>query len=418
MTIRKILLILMLLSISITPLFSYDTPDERQQLAENLLVKLVVIGAADPLYSWWGHIAFIIENLETGGSRYYDYGNFSFDQDSFLLNFVMGRMYYLKMASNPERQLKYNASLNRDVTVYTLNVVPEERLELLELLENDIRPENRVYLYNLFLDNCSTRIRDRMDVITDGAFSMKYKVSSDKTLRIHLRRFLYSNKFMDGLLNFALGPMADRPATEWDGMYLPDEMGRAVELMMVHDEDGNLIPLVKDKDVYNRAIGRPAVADYPPPNWHHGLIIGVILAVAAWFLTRESSAKMLHRSGFAVYSMLLSFFLAVPGLLLFFMACFTEHNYTFWNINLLFVNPFLFFTFALSLQLLIKRGLSVKAVRRCWAVTATGAVISLIIKIIPFFNQNNWETFLIVLPPALILSNIPAFLTKHKPTLM
>lgn len=395
MIIKKFTLFLFSAVMLAMPVLSVHAAEAESVPAEKLDIKLAVIGAADPLYSWWGHIAFIIENRETGAGRFYDYGNFSFEQDSFLKNFIMGRMYYLKMASNPDRQLRYNAYLNRDITIYTLNVQNPAKIELLKLLENDILPENRVYLYNLFLDNCSTRIRDRMDIITGGEFSRKYSAVSDKTLRIQLRRFLYSNVPMDLLLNFALSGMTDKPATEYEGMFLPAEMARGVENLSVTDESGKTVPFVRSKTVYHRADGRPFVPDYPPSNVQYGLIAGLLLGAAAFFSRGR---------GRAVFSLIYSFLLAVPGLLLFFMAFFTDHNYTHWNVNLLFINPFLFFTFALSIRKLSNKDVQSKSLRICWLATSAGAALSVLLKLIPACRQDNWSTLLIVLPAAIILA--------------
>lgn len=397
MTIKKIICLFILFCIITVPALFSENSAAGNDFAEDLEIKLAVIGAADPLYSWWGHVALIIENKENGAARWYDYGNFSFEQDSFLKNFIMGKMYYLKMASNPDAQLKYNAYLNRDVTIYTLNVRNADKLALFNLLEDDIKPENRVYLYNLFLDNCSTRIRDRMDAITGNRFSIKYDVTSDRTLRMQLRRFLYSNIPMDLLLNFALGGMTDKPITVYDGMFLPEELGRGVEKMFVTDDEGNTVPFVKDKVIYNEAEGRAPVPDFPPPNWQYGLIIGIILGVIAFFLKRK---------GRMVFSLALSLILALPGTLLFFMAFFTYHNYTYWNVNLLFINPLLFITFGLSIKQLGKRPLPDLYLKTCWLATLAGAVVSVLIKIIPACRQNNWQTLLIILPSALILSGI------------
>ena len=401
--IKKYLVFSILLLVLVTTGLSAQESMTREEFAENLKVSMVVIGAADALYSWWGHVAWIVENTETGASRAYDYGNFSFDQDAFLKNFIMGQMDYLKMASNPERMLRNNVFLNRTITIYTLNAKSLDKLRLLELLENDIRPENRTYRYNLFWDNCSTRIRDRMDVLTDEQFSKAYMVSSDKTLRMQLRRFLYSNVFMDWLLNFALSGVTDRVATEWDGMFLPEELGRAVETMMVSDENGNLVPFVSGKTIYNTAEGRPEVADYPPANWYYGLIAGVVLAAAAFLLKGK---------GKAVFSLVFSFTFGVFGSLLFFMSIFTDHNYSYWNMNLLFVNPFMLVIFAFSIRQLIKKSTSLRSLRICWMVIVAGGLLSIILKLIPFCRQNNWETLLLVLLPAVIMSDLPASVKK------
>ena len=397
--IKKYLVFSILLLVLVTTGLSAQESMTREEFAENLEVSMVVIGAADALYSWWGHVAWIVENTETGASRAYDYGNFSFEQEAFLKNFIMGQMDYLKMASDPERMLRNNVFLNRTITLYTLNAAPLDRLRLLELLENDIRPENRTYRYNLFWDNCSTRIRDRMDILTDSQFSKKYMVPSDKTLRMQLRRFLYSNVFMDWLLNFALSGVTDRTATEWDGMFLPEELGRAVETMMVRDANGNMVPFVSGKTIYNTAVGRPEVADYPPPNWYYGAIAGFVLAALAFLLKGK---------GETVFSLVFSFIFAVFGSLLFFMSVFTDHNYSYWNMNLLLVNPFMFVIFAFSIRQLVKKSASMRLLRIFWMVIVVGCLLSIILKIVPFFRQDNWETLLLVLLPAIVMSGIPA----------
>lgn len=415
MTFRKtVIFLILLLTASLLPAAAEEAA-ESTGFAEKLKISLTFIGPADALYSSWGHVAVIIENTESGASRYYDYGNFSFEQDSFIRNFVMGRLYFLKMASNAERQLKYNSFLNRDVTIYELNVRPENRLKLFEFLENDILPENRIYLYDHFYDNCSTRIRDMMDIITDGEFSSKYTVESDKTLRMQIRRFIYNQGFIDWLLNFAMKGAVDKPATVYEGMFLPLELEKGVTAMMVTNEAGERIPFVKSKEIINLAEGRPAIVDYPPSRWPYGLILGLILAAGAWLLQRKSDRVTAKRKLYAVYSMLLAFFLAIPGSLLFFMAIFTDHSFAYWNMNLLFINPFLFVVFGFSIRILADKKSQLQSLQRSWRIIAVGAVLSIILKIIPFCRQANWESILIVLPAAIVFSGALSSLSSLKP---
>ncbi len=401
MTSKRLLLLIITLLILTFGAFSDTAATD-----DFLEVKVAFIGPADPIYSWWGHVAVIIENKASGAAKAYDYGNFSFDQDSFVRNFIMGRLYFLKAASNPARLLKYNAFLNRDITVYTLDISLDKKLELYKFLENDILPENRVYLYDHFYDNCATRIRDLMNLVTDGQFDRTYDVPSDKTLRTQLRRSSYSSPFMDWLLNFALHAKTDAPATELEGMYLPMELERGVASLIVTDTDGNTRPFVKNIDIYNRAEGRAKVLDYPPPRWQYGLAVGLILGAAALLLKKNENRSRIKLRAVSLFSAVLSLVLAVPGSLLFFMAFFTDHYYTFWNMNLLFVNPFLFVTFAFSIGKLIRKNTG-GGLSRCWMITAAGAGLSIIMKMLPACRQENWETILIVLPAALVLSGIP-----------
>lgn len=44
----------------------------------------------------------------------------------------------------------------------------DEKEQLLALLEENYLPENRIYRYNYFYDNCTTRARDRIEECIDG----------------------------------------------------------------------------------------------------------------------------------------------------------------------------------------------------------------------------------------------------------
>ena len=367
--------------------------------------SLAFIGPADALYSWWGHVALIIEDKSAGSSRYYDYGNFSFSQDAFVRNFIMGRLYFLKMASNPGPQLRYSALLNRDVTIYELNLSDQRAAELSIFLENEILPENRIYLYDHFYDNCSTRIRDIIDTAVNGELK-KASEGPDLSLRKQLRRYTYNSLFMDWLLNFAINGEYDKPATLWEGMYLPGRLEQGIANLIITDDKGNRIPLVKTRTVLNRAEGRTVLPDLPPPMWPRGLVAGVFLTAVASLLKKKSWNSRLSKRLYALYSFLLSFTFAIPGTLLFFMAFFTDHSFTYWNRNLLYINPFLFITAALSLRLLIRKTDGENSVEKCWFVTLLGAAAALVISLIPASSQDCLMSILMLAPAAFVQSRL------------
>ncbi|MDC7124612.1 MAG: DUF4105 domain-containing protein, partial [Spirochaetales bacterium] len=362
---------------------------------------------------WWGHISIIVEDSETGNGRSYDYGNFSFNEENFVRNFVMGRLYFLKISSRASYHLKSCKHQNRDVTIYTLNVPPENKLKIIRFLENDVKAENRIYLYDHFYDNCSTRIRDEMDILTDGEFSKTFKVPSGMTLRQQLRRFSYRHHFMDWLLNFAISGIADKEITYFDGMYLPQELGVCLEKMVIHNADGSSGPFVINKEIYNKAFGRPEIPAKAPPQWQYGLIIGFIFALIAFILLINAEENPLKLKLTAIYSMLFSFVAAIPGSLLFFMAGFTDHAFAYWNMNLLFMNPLLFVVFAFSIRTIVKGQKELKALKICWTVVSAAIILDILLKIVPACRQENWESILIMLLPSLALSLIPGLLRKN-----
>jgi hypothetical protein len=141
---------------------------------ENLTLKIAVIGPGDELYFWWGHIALVIEDSTANASRFYDYGLFSFDNENFFYNFAFGRLLYSCGVSSTESNFGSYFKTNRDITIYTLEIQNEKRIEIKEFANHNVLPENRDYFYHHFRDNCSTRIRDIIDMMTDGQFSAEY----------------------------------------------------------------------------------------------------------------------------------------------------------------------------------------------------------------------------------------------------
>ncbi|MBI9107481.1 MAG: DUF4105 domain-containing protein [Spirochaetales bacterium] len=383
-------------------------------------VSIAFIGPADPLYSWWGHVAIIIEDKNTGDARYYDYGNFSFDEDSFINNFTMGRLYFLKKVTRPDPQLRYSAFLNRDVTLYKLNIPEDRKIEMIRFLENDVKPANCIYLYDHFYDNCSTRIRDILNTASGGELAKAAASYSGKTLRQQLRRFTRGSRFMDWLLNFSMKGNVDKPATVWESMFLPKELEAGISTLMVKDENGQEIPFVEGKKIYNQAKGRPEIPDMPPARWPLGFIVGAILAALGGLMLSKAADRTAVRRLFGLFSSLISLPLGLAGSLLLFMACFTDHNFTYWNMNLLFINPVMLVTLVFSLRLLFSRRATLKSVNRCWMITAAGAVLAIILKIIPFCRQDNWTSILLVLLPAMVFSGLLvrigslAFPDKHR----
>ena len=379
-------------------------------------ISVAFIGPADPIYSWWGHAAIIVEDNITGESGYYDYGNFSFDQDSFANNFIMGRLYFLKMVTNPAPQLRYAAFLNRDVTLYNLNIPDDRKAEIVSLLKNDVRPENRVYLYDHFYDNCSTRIRDVLDAASGGALSEAGKAPSGSTLRRQARRFTYFNPLIDWLFNFAMKGNIDSPASIWDTMFLPANLEKAVATLMITDEDGTKVPFASNKTILSRAEKRPVIPETPRPRWYFGLAAGILLAAVIFLMkrkfTKSPGGSVAAGRGIGAVSAALTLVLGTAGTLLFFMACFTDHSFAYWNMNLLFINPFLLVTFGVSIRLLIRGDRGMKSLELCWTLTAAGILLSVLLKIIPFCRQDNWNSLLLMLPPALALGG---FLRKMSP---
>jgi hypothetical protein len=381
---------------------------------ENLTLKVVVMGPGDELYFWWGHIALIVEDSITGRSRLFDYGLFSFDNENFFVNFAFGRLIYSCGVSPTDRVFANYMSANRSIDIYTLDIPPEKRLEVLRFAEINVLPENRDYYYHHFRDNCSTRIRDIIDLATDGQFFEKYGHAPSRfTFRDHVRRHTWFSPPVDWVLNFWMGQVIDIPITVWDDMFLPSEVGKHIDEFWYTDANGERRKLVTSIESYYRAHGRPIVLEVPRNQWPRQLVFSLVLSLVFGFFCFLQAKKI--RAGKILYGLSMSFagfVFGSAGLLLYFMNLFTNHDYTYENYNILFGTPLLLAAVPLGICYAFTKKRSKflfcdTLLRLLWLLTAIGIFVSMAIKLFPSFYQQNLTDQMLMLPLALTFALQP-----------
>ena len=376
-------------------------------------IKVAVAGPGDELYLWWGHIGIVVEDALTGESVLYDWGVFSFDNDNFFLNFAFGRLLYSCMVSPADLNFARNILQNRDITVYTLDLPAEKKLELVRFAENNMLPENRDYWYHHFDDNCATRVRDILDTATGGAFAARYRDAPGRfTLREHVRRHTWFSPFWDWLLNFLMGRGIDKPITVWEEMFLPSEIGMRIAGFTYTDEWGTERQLVSGVEVMNRAAGRPAVLDGPPPKQLWPLAVGLAFAAAGLLFAagRAGTRRRLFRIADGLFQAALGLWFGAAGLVLYFMSFFTNHDYTYHNLNV-FVHPLLLAALPLGLIAAFAKNeqryaRSRRLLRVLWTTVFAGGLVCAALSVL--LGQQNGAALALVLPVSLAFSVLPA----------
>jgi hypothetical protein len=379
------------------------------------------MGPGDQLYFWWGHIGLIIEDEATGNARFYDYGIFSFENTNFFTNFAMGRLLYSSGASSAARTFNAYIKTNRDILVYTLDLPPAKREEIRRFVENSILPENRNYYYHHFRDNCATRIRDIIDLMVDGQFKERFGNAPGRyTLRQHVRRHTWFSPFADWILNFLMGQDIDTPITVWEEMFLPSEIALRIEDFQYRDPAGVERNLVSKQDILNRAVNRPLVLAVPRKQWPRELLVGLgIAGILGVCIAQKKKHPPFYRMFWGMSQSILGLFFGIAGSILFFMTFFTDHDYTYHNSNVLYVNPLLLAAVPLGITFALnKKGkdrfFAEQLLRALWTYVVFGCLLSMVIKGFPGFYQQNQVTQALVLPFALMLSFMPPWIGRIK----
>ncbi|MDR1857956.1 MAG: DUF4105 domain-containing protein [Treponema sp.] len=393
--------------------------DAQTGRGEDLTVKIAVMGTGDQLYFWWGHIGLVIEDAHTGQNRMYDYGVFTINTDDFFLNFALGRLWYSSGASPVMSNLAAYINTNRDVVLYTLDLPPENRENVRRFAEESILPQNRNYLYHHFKDNCATRIRDILDIATEGQFKERFGDAPGRfTLRQHVRRHTWHSPPVDWILNFWMGQDIDTPITVWDEMFLPSEIAIRIGEFEYADPYGISRPLVSGTETVNQSVGRHPVLDVPRRQWPRELAFSLFLAaILGLLLYAQSKSPARGQVAVGICHTLLGIVFGVAGLLLFFMSTFTGHDYTYHNANLLFCNPLLLAAVPLGIRYAAsptydRRLRAEFTLRVLWLLVALGIFASMLVKLLPQFWQQNLTDQMLMLPIALLLALEPAGLRR------
>jgi hypothetical protein len=99
------------------------------------------------------------------------------------------------------------------------------------------------------------------------------------------------------------------------------------------------------------------------------------------------------------------------------MTFFTNHDYTYHNINIIYINPLLFA--AVPLGILYARGSRggrfppERLLRILWAYVFLGGALTLALRLLPGFYQQNQVTLALVLPFAFTLGFLTAWVKAH-----
>ena len=407
---QRILFLLMLMILFFLPQYSVfaqsRTGAQTGRWGDDLTLRVALIGPGDELYFWWGHIGLVVEDRRTDRARIYDWGLFSFENENFFVNFAFGRLIYSTGVTWAQSDFDRYIRANRSITLFTLDLPAEKKEAIVLFAEKNILPENRDYLYHHFDDNCATRIRDILDIALDGQFKATFgEMPGRFTLRQHVWRHTWFNPFFDWILNFWMGQGIDKPITVWDEMFLPSEIAKWIQNFRYTDLDGNERYLVSSVETVFSAVGRPVVRDTPINPWPGALLISLLFCELLLIFYILWGRRNGFRAFLGTVNSLLGLLFGIAGSMLFFMMLFTEHDYTFNNINIVFANPLFLAAVPLGLTFGFTKNarkclFAIRLLRVLWSYVLLGCLFTIVIRFFPAFFQQNQVTQALIIPIA------------------
>ncbi len=307
---------------------------------DSLSVYLLTVGQGDAVWERFGHNAIGVRDRRTNSDVLYNWGLFDFGQPDFIARFVHGDMRYWMAGSPAAVDIPFYEHENRDITIQELNLTPAQRHAVLAFVLWNSREENKYYRYDYFRDNCSTRVRDALDRVLNGA--LRAATSSEITTqsyRDHALRLMTGEKLVATGIDIGLGRPADRPISVWDEMFIPMRMRDRLRSIQVTDADGRALPLVASERAVWRS-GRTPEAHTPPRRAPAFLLIGTAVAALLLLAAGVVGPRATPRAGVArALTTIWSLLVGTIGVLLLYLRFGTAHVFAYHNLNLLQYNP-------------------------------------------------------------------------------
>ncbi len=301
----------------------------RMAITPQAQLSILTGSPGSEVYSSWGHTA--IRLLDPGQQPVLDltfnYGTFAFGP-GFYGRFLRGHLdYRLSVQGFSDFQTEYITS-SRGLIEQPLDLAPEDVQAVADFLAWNALPENRVYRYGFFGDNCSSRVLavlaevfgERWDAgcAADPGQSVSYRAA--------IAPYIAGLGWVRTGIEFALGALSDRPMGPCGSSFLPDGLMAQIQLAQL---DGHPIAGAGEELVPPE---RGWFAAHPAPPITPDVAFAVLLVLTAIGVWRGN--KWLSRAVLGVAAFL--------GVLLVLMWALTDHRDTWWNPDLAWASPLLF----------------------------------------------------------------------------
>lgn len=301
------------------------------QFKNDTTVYLITCGPGTETYSIYGHSALRIETSKS--DKVYNWGVFDFSTPNFAWKFARGRLEYMLDTESFERFVRSYFFEERSVVIQKVNLNSGEKAKLMSLVNENLRPENIKYRYDFFYDDCSTRIRDLLEKSIGENLVYPQAESGDlPTFREMIGKYQKPYPWLEFGIDLIMGSPGDVKANFRDRMFLPLDMQNALSNTQIY-RNGIKVPLLGENEI---------ILDFDPPvvtkNYYTNPLF--VFTMLLLFIILFSTLFKSRMANDVVDVMLFSIF-SILAVLMIFFNFFTDHQQMRWNLNILWLNPFL-----------------------------------------------------------------------------
>ena len=309
----------------------------RVEYFDSVEVSLLTCQPHDEVYSLYGHTAIRWHDLHPQSPDLaFNYGIFNFHAPHFALRFVFGLTDY-ELGAFPyhifQQEYRHFGSM---VTEQVLNLTSEEKARLHQALSENLRPENRIYRYNYFYNNCTTKARDILERSITGKVEYADREDYTPTFREMVHEMTRNNPWSRFGNDVLLGIKSDLKTDRLEQEFLPHNLMYDFDRAQIY-ANGQYRPLVKERRISVPA-GVQMIEEGFPLSPLQCFIILLIIGFSIFLI----EWKM--RKTFIVWDVILMLAAGIIGIVLFLML-FSQHPTVSLNLQFVLFNPLPWFFF-------------------------------------------------------------------------
>ena len=292
---------------------------------DRIQISLLTCSPGKEVWAQYGHTAIRYYDKESGEDLAINYGIFSLDQTYFIPRFVLGMTDYRMGVQPMDIFLAQYSYEGRGVIEQVLNLSAEDKEVIYEALQENMKPENVVYRYNYFFDNCTTRARDMLVNHLHGKVVYP-PAEEDATFRSMIHKWNNKYEWAQFGEDLLLGVNADRKTTKSEQQFLPENLRSDFDKANYNGK-----PLVKETNVLLAAENEVAEPAFPLSPLSIALIFAAISLVMMLLSYRRQQVYWAWDLALMLTSGLMG--------IIFFVMIFSQHPCVSLNFILFFFNP-------------------------------------------------------------------------------
>ena len=305
------------------------------QQMDSVEIGLLTCSPGNEIWSLYGHTAIRFRDPHNNQDLAINYGMFSFHKRFFVLRFVFGLTdYEMGIVPFPMFLVDY-ASQGRGVVEQRLNLTREEKMAIAQAIYQNYEPANRVYRYNYFYDNCTTRARNILVNHLNGKVQYSVNPSVTSSYRKMTHQWNEYHRWARFGNDLLLGVKADAPTDYIAQQFLPDSLREDFAHAIVIDYNGRKHALVDStfeviKINTDNIKSQSSVWDKITPTMVMVALFVLVLLVTIW--------EKYRRRVYWIVDLVLLTLDGLAGVVLFAMV-FSQHPTVSLNLQILILNP-------------------------------------------------------------------------------